>query len=44
MSMKEATAQELLANKDKHLDRLLEQLDKGGDRERMLIEHLLNNK
>ena len=44
MSMKEATAQELLTNKDKHLDRLLEQLDKGGDRERMLIEHLLNNK
>ena len=44
MSMKEATAHELLANKDKHLDRLLEQLDKGGDRERMLIEHLCNNK
>ena len=44
LSMKESTAIELLVNKDKHLDRLLEQLDKGGDRERMLIEHLCNNK
>lgn len=42
MSAKESTATELLANKDKHLDRLLDQVDKAGDRERMLIEHLLN--
>ena len=44
LSMKESTAVELLVNKDKHLDRLLDQMDKHGDRERMLIEHLLNNK
>lgn len=43
MNMKEATAQELLASKDRHLDRLLDQVDRAGDRERMLIEHLLNN-
>lgn len=42
MSDHESTATELLVNKDKHLDRLLEQVDKAGDRERMLIEHLLN--
>ena len=44
LSMKESTAVELLVNKDKHLDRLLDQMDKHGDRERMLIEHLINNK
>jgi phage repressor protein C with HTH and peptisase S24 domain len=43
MSMKEATAQELLINKDRHLDRLLDQVDRAGDRERMLIEHILTN-
>lgn len=42
MSDRESTATELLTNKDKHLDRLLDQVDKAGDRERMLIEHLLN--
>lgn len=40
MSMKESTATELLVNKDRHLDRLLDQMEKGGERERMLIEHL----
>ncbi|MBO7313538.1 MAG: LexA family transcriptional regulator [Alistipes sp.] len=44
MSMKEATAQEMLANKDRHLDRLLDQMEKGGERERMLIEHILGKK
>lgn len=44
MSMKEATAQELLANKDRHLDRLLEQLDKGGERENKLIDYLTKEK
>lgn len=43
MSDHESTATELLVNKDKHLDRLLDQVDKAGDRERMLIEHLLKN-
>lgn len=42
MSEAEKSAIELLENKDKHLDRLLDQVDKAGDRERMLIEHLLN--
>jgi plasmid maintenance system antidote protein VapI len=40
MSMREATAQEMLANKDRHLDRLLDQMEKGGDRERMLIDYI----
>lgn len=43
MNMKEATAQELLTSKDRHLDRLLDQVDRSGDRERMLIEHILTN-
>lgn len=42
ISMKEATAQEMLINKDRHLDRLLDQMDKGGDREKMLIGLLTN--
>lgn len=42
MSMREATAQEMLINKDRHLDRLLDQFDRAGDRERMLIEHLIS--
>lgn len=44
MSMKELTATELLVNKDRHLDRLLDQMEKGGERERMLIEHLTKEK
>lgn len=44
MSMREATAQEMLVNKDRHLDRLLDQMEKGGERERMLIEHLMKDK
>lgn len=40
MSMREATAQEMLVNKDRHLDRLLDQMEKGGDRERMLIDYI----
>lgn len=44
MSTREATAQEMLVNKDRHLDRLLDQMDKGGERERMLIEHLMRDK
>lgn len=42
ISTKEATAQEMLINKDRHLDRLLDQMDKGGDREKMLIGLLTN--
>jgi phage repressor protein C with HTH and peptisase S24 domain len=42
MSTREATAQEMLVNKDRHLDRLLDQMEKGGERERMLIEHLMH--
>lgn len=44
MNMKESTAQEMLINKDRHLDRLLDQIDKSGDRERMLIEKLLKDR
>lgn len=40
MNMREATAQEMLVNKDRHLDRLLDQMEKGGDRERMLIDYI----
>ena len=40
MSEREATATEMLINKDRHLDRLLTEMAKGGERERMLIEHL----
>ena len=40
MSMKESTATELLMSKDRHLDRLLDQMEKGGDRERMLIDYI----
>lgn len=40
MNMREATAQEMLINKDRHLDRLLDQMEKGGERERMLIDYL----
>ena len=44
MSMREATAQEMLVNKDRHLDRLLDQMEKGGERERMLIDYLTKEK
>lgn len=44
MSVKESTAQEMLINKDRHLDRLLDQVDRAGERERMLIEHLIKNR
>lgn len=44
MNMREATAQEMLVNKDRHLDRLLDQMEKGGERERMLIEQILGKK
>lgn len=40
MSEREATATEMLINKDRHLDRLLTEMAKGGERERMLIEHI----
>lgn len=41
MSETDRTATELLVNRDKQFDRVLDQIDKAGDRERMLIEHLL---
>lgn len=44
MSMKEATAQEMLSNKDRHLDRLLDELSKGGDREDKLINFITKTK
>ena len=44
MSMREATAQEMLINKDRHLDRLLDQLEKGGERERKLIDYITTEK
>lgn len=44
MNMREATAQEMLINKDRHLDRLLDQMEKGGERERMLIDFITNKK
>lgn len=40
MNMKEATAQELLINKDRHLDRLLSEIAKSGDREEKLIDFI----
>ena len=40
MSPKESTAAELLLNKDRHLDRLLEEMGKSGEREKMLIEYI----
>jgi plasmid maintenance system antidote protein VapI len=40
MNMREATAQEMLINKDRHLDRLLDQMEKGGEREKMLIDFI----
>lgn len=44
MNMREATAQEMLINKDRHLDRLLDQMEKGGERERMLIDFITKDK
>lgn len=40
MSEADRSATELLENKDRHLDRLLDQMEKGGERERMLIDYL----
>lgn len=40
MNIKEATAQELLINKDRHLDRLLSEIAKSGDREEKLIDFI----
>ena len=42
MSETDRTATELLVNRDRQFDRVLDQIDKAGDRERMLIEHLIN--
>jgi hypothetical protein len=44
MSEAEESATELLENKDKHLDRLLDQLEKGGERERQLIDYITKDK
>ena len=44
MSEADKSASELLENKDKHLDRLLDQVEQAGERERMLIEHILGKK
>ena len=43
MSMKEATAQEMLSNKDRHLDRLLDEISKSGNREEKLINYITNS-
>ena len=40
MNMKEATVQELLISKDRHLDRLLSEIAKSGDREEKLIDFI----
>lgn len=40
MSEADKSATELLETKDKHLDRLLDQLEKGGERERQLIDYI----
>jgi hypothetical protein len=40
MSEADKSATELLENKDRHLDRLLDQLEKGGERERQLIDYI----
>ena len=40
MNMKEATAQELLINKDRHLDRLLAEITNSGVREEKLIDFI----
>lgn len=42
MSEADRSATELLENRDRQFDRVLDQIDKAGDRERMLIEHLIN--
>lgn len=44
MSEADKSAMELLENKDRHLDRLLDQVEQAGERERMLIEHILGKK
>ena len=44
MSEAEKSASELLENKDKHLNRLLDQLEKGGEREKQLIDFITKEK
>lgn len=44
MNMKEATAQELLINKDRHLDRLLAEITNSGVREEKLIDFITKQK
>lgn len=44
MSEADKSATELLEHKDQHLDRLLDQVEQAGERERMLIEHILGKK
>lgn len=44
MNIKEATAQELLINKDRHLDRLLAEITNSGVREEKLIDFITKQK
>lgn len=44
MSEADRSATELLENRDRQFDRLLDQVDRAGERERMLIEHILGKK
>jgi transcriptional regulator with XRE-family HTH domain len=44
MSEADKSATELLEHKDRHLDRLLDQVEQAGEREKMLIEHILGKK
>lgn len=44
MSEADRSATELLENRDRQFDRLLDQVDRAGERERMLIEHILKSK
>ena len=44
MSEAEKSASELLENKDRHLNRLLDQLEKGGEREKQLIDFITKEK
>lgn len=42
MSEADRSATELLENRDRQFDRLLDQVERAGERERMLIEHIIN--
>ena len=44
MSEADRSATELLENRDRQFDRLLDQVERAGERERMLIEHILGKK